>query len=260
MIMVFKNRAQAKKETGLSYLGTTEISTKLIKNRKVNNVMTYCIYLAPANSSGYEVCKFRTNECTMGCLATSGRVKMETADNHTITSARVKKSRLFVEQPEFFFRWVIAEITAYKFKAERLGYGFAIRINGTSDIDLRNFNIDGKNLFEHFSTIQFYDYTKDVNRFNKMSENYHLTFSYTGKNWSNCLTVLENGHNIAVIFDTKKGHDLPATFNGYPVIDGDLTDYRPSDPKGVIVGLRWKSIKDKTANDLILNSQFVVKA
>jgi len=46
------------------------------------------------------------------------------------------------------------------------------------------------------------------------------------------------------VFDVKRGKPLPArhTINGVTaiVIDGDLTDYRPEDIKGVIVGLRAK--------------------
>ncbi len=71
---------------------------------------------------------------------------------------------------------------------------------------------------------------------------------------------MANGVNVAAIFDTKKGKALPVTFNGVPVIDGDLTDYRPADDKGVIVGLRWKHIANRENNIAIQQSKFVVKA
>ena len=256
--MKFVNRAQAKKTIGVSYLGTTEISSKLLKNKKVNNIMTYCIYVAPAKTSGYEVCPNRTKECTAGCLATSGRVKMENETRTIISDARLKKAKLFVEHKDFFMGWVIAEITAYKFKAERLGYGFAIRINGTSDIDLNTLKINGFTLFEIFPDVQFYDYTKQYSRFENIPENYHLTFSYSGRNIEQAKNLLQRGFNIAVVFDTKKGKDFPKTFLGYPVIDGDLTDYRPYDQKNSVVGLRWKTIKDKMINEQIKNSVFCV--
>jgi len=39
--------------------------------------------------------------------------------------------------------------------------------------------------------------------------------------------------------------DLPKSFNGYEVIDGDASDARWADPFGVVVGLRAKgNIKD----------------
>ena len=51
---------------------------------------------------------------------------------------------------------------------------------------------------------------------------------------------LNNGGNIAVIFDTKKGEELPLFFWGRPVVDGDKTDLRFLDANNVVVGLRSK--------------------
>jgi hypothetical protein len=52
--------------------------------------------------------------------------------------------------------------------------------------------------------------------------------------------ALNAGHNVAVVFSTKKGFDLPSEYKGKKVIDGDKHDLRFLDPKGVIVGLRAK--------------------
>ena len=105
--------------------------------------------------------------------------------------------------------------------------------------------------------IQFYDYTK-LRRDWKLCQHlgYHLTFSYDGQtNLSNvkiCRDALKHGINVAAAFDVKKGKLLPDSIgasllyglaaNGgkLKVYDGDLTDYRPSDPAGVIIGLRFK--------------------
>ena len=51
---------------------------------------------------------------------------------------------------------------------------------------------------------------------------------------------LNNGGNIAVVFDTKKGEELPSSFWGRPVVDGDKTDLRFLDADNVVVGLRSK--------------------
>jgi hypothetical protein len=51
---------------------------------------------------------------------------------------------------------------------------------------------------------------------------------------------LNNGGNIAVIFDTKKGEGLPTSFWGRPVVDGDKSDLRFLDAANVVVGLRSK--------------------
>jgi hypothetical protein len=49
----YKNKAQAKRETSLSYLGGINTSSKIAKGLKYDE-MTYILYLAPADRSGYE--------------------------------------------------------------------------------------------------------------------------------------------------------------------------------------------------------------
>ena len=45
---------------------------------------------------------------------------------------------------------------------------------------------------------------------------------------------------VAAVVDTPRGCLLPRKWNGFKVIDGDLSDARWLDPKSVIVGLRAK--------------------
>jgi len=259
--MKFTNRAQAKRQGKVSYLGSINSSAKLIKNKKVSNNYTYILYLAPANESGYNVCPYSTPECRKGCLSTSGRVKIEVCSNkNVIRKARIRKTQLFFEQREFFMRWMIAEMQAYQKKAKYDGYAFSARLNGTSDIVWEDIKLDGKTIFEIFPDVQFYDYNKHPNRMLKLlPDNYHLTFSYTGRNKPIAKRVLKNGGNVAVIFNVRKGGKLPQTWEGFEVIDGDLTDYRPNDGKGVVVGLRWKNIANRQINNEIKQSQFVVQ-
>ena len=253
--MKFTTRAQATRQTGLSYLGGINISSKLEKNKKVSDMYTYIIYLAPAKESGYNVCSHSTPECRLGCLNSSGRNKIELwAGLNRIQNARVTKTRLLFEQEEFFMHWMIAEINSYKAKAQREGYGFSVRLNGTSDIVWENVKIDGLTIFEIFSDVQFYDYTKNAKRLiSKLPSNYHITLSHTGRNTELCKSHLACGGNVAVIFNGE----LPTTWNGYKVIDGDLTDYRPNDEKGCVVGLKYKDIADREANEIIKRSCFV---
>jgi len=44
---------------------------------------------------------------------------------------------------------------------------------------------------------------------------------------------------------TRRGEELPATYLGIRVVDGDKTDDRTTDPRGVIVGLRAKGAMRK---------------
>ena len=258
---IFKSIGQAKKETKLSYLGAINSSPKMIKNKKVSGQYTYILYLAPAELSGRDVCSHSTVECRMACLFTSGRVKMENGGGvKTITNARIKKTKLFFENQPLFMNWLIAEILMYQRKAEKDGFGFSVRLNGTSDIDWQNVIFNGNNIFELFPDVQFYDYTKNPSKFSDKSGNYHLTFSYSGRNGDIAAKVLSKGQNVAVVFNTKKGQALPETFAGYKVIDGDLTDYRVDDGKGVIVGLRFKEIANKKDAETSKKSIFVVDA
>ena len=252
--MKFTTIGEAKRLTGLSYLGNTNSSAKIEKNKKVNQ-MTYVLYLAPSDLSGYNVCPNATNECKKGCLNTSGRARVESYIGKTmIIDARIKKTKLFFEHNQFFMDWLVAEIKQAKNKAEKNGFGFSVRLNGTSDIHWQETGI-----FDIFSDVQFYDYTKNPTKFFNKAKNYHLTFSYTGYNWSISERLLKQGFNVAVIFNIKKESELPETYKGYSVVNGDLTDYRPNDGNGVIVGLKWKKIANKENNEYVRNSKFVIQ-
>lgn len=257
--MKFETESKARKQTGLSYLGTVNSSAKLEKNKKVSGQYTYIIYLAPANVSGYNVCSHSTPECRMGCLNTSGRAGMELlAGKNKTKNARIKKTRLFFEHKEFYMHWMIVEITRWQKKAKKDGMGFSVRLNGTSDIDYSKVLVDGKNIFEIFNDVQFYDYTKNPARLNHNIPNYQITFSYTGRNAAKSIDLLSKGNNVAVVFNVKSGKNLPQSYMGYNVVDGDLTDYRPDDNKGVIIGLRFKEIADRQKGKAIKESVFVV--
>ena len=251
MTMIYKSRTQAKKETGLSYLGSVNMTSKHKKGFNYKE-LNYSLYLSPADSSGYEVCPGRTEECTRLCLNESGKNTMpQKVKGDIINTARIKKTRLFVEEREFFTRWIIDEIRAAKAKVDKLGYGFSVRINNTSDINPARLFIEsnyqehgtiGKNILEVFPDVQFYDYTKIISRINlsKLYPNYDITFSYTGYNLPECLDLLSKGVRVAMVFK-----EVPEEYMGYKVIDGDLFDGRFKDEKNDIVGLKFKRVRNK---------------
>ena len=59
------------------------------------------------------------------------------------------------------------------------------------------------------------------------------------------------GVNLAVVFRNK---ELPETFLGRPVINGDKDDLRFLDPKGVIVGLYAKGQAKKDNSGFVINN------
>ncbi len=251
--MVYKNKTQAKRDTGINYLGSVNLTTKHQKAYKYNE-LTYSLYLAPAKMSGYEVCPKRTKECTLLCLNESGMNTMN-MNGDKINQSRIKKTKLFFEHREYFVNWLIDEIKSAKLKAEKLGYKFSVRLNNTSDLPpiLFSTTINGKkkNILEIFPKVQFYDYTKVFNRIEltQWYKNYDLTFSYSGENLDECMKALENNVRVAVVF--KK---LPEKFWNRKVIDGDLYDMRYRDKKNVIVGLKFKRVRNKIPK----KSKFVV--
>jgi hypothetical protein len=255
----FTTKAAAKRFANVSYLGGINTSSKIKKNGKVSHQYTYILYLLPHKASGYQVCPMATKECIAGCLNTSGRVIMDIGNTNAILTARLRKTQLFFEQRELFMNWLVAELKTAQKKAEKDGFGFSVRLNGTSDINWDMYLINGESIFDIFPDVQFYDYTKVARRTLNDVDNYDLTFSYNGKNWLISQAILNEGNNVAMIFNIKKGQPLPKTYKGYKVLDGDLTDYRPDDEKGCIVGLRWKKIADKNSNDEIRKSIFVIQ-
>jgi len=249
--MEFTTLAAAKRLTGLSYLGSISETTKHKKSMKYGE-LTYSLYLAPAKTSGYEVCPGRTKECAMLCLNESGLNTMtQNIKGDVINKSRITKTRLFFEHREFFMKWMVFEIRSGITRAKRLGYKFSVRLNNTSDISPGDFTLDGRNILEMFSEIQFYEYTKVADRVELMKhyKNYDVTYSYTGYNLTECQKMLLNKIRVAVVFKL-----VPENFWGYKVIDGDKYDMRYKDD-AVIIGLKYKKVRNK----LTSNIKFVVQ-
>jgi hypothetical protein len=252
--MKFSTKIDAKRKTGLTYLGSVNKTAKHVKAYKFNE-LTYGLYLAPAKLSGFEVCPMRTAECTALCLNESGMNRMNMKDD-MITKGRIKKTKLFFEDRQFFMEWMIHEISLTKEKARKNDYHFSVRLNNTSDISPEMFwlEIEGKkkNILEIFPDVQFYDYTKVPKRFEltKKYPNYDLTFSYSGENEKECKTLLTKGGKVAVVFK----NNLPETFWNKKVVNGDEYDMRYRDESNVIVGLKFKTVRKKPEKD----SKFVI--
>lgn len=189
--------------------------------------LTGILHLAPARLSGYEVCASRSTGCTAGCLNFSGRGRFTRTQE-----ARIRKTQLWFQDRDKFKADLIRSIEALERKAARENLTPAIRLNGTSDIMWERI---WPELFDRFSHIQFYDYTKHGNRWD-LPDNYDLTFSRAEQTglWT-VQETLKKGRNVAVVFD-----NLPDTWAGYPVTNGDETDLRFLDPKPSIVGLKAK--------------------
>lgn len=226
----------------------TSGNQKILKGEKLGYI-TKGIHLAPANLSGYEVCQWRSKGCTASCLNTAGRGQM-----NSIQVSRINKTKLFFEKKSEFLTKLVKEISSSIKLAVKKEMEAVFRLNLTSDLmweDIQLFK--GTNLFQHFPETQFYDYTKSFKRMcsfldkpfikgeAKFPSNYHLTFSRSENNDKKCEMVLAMSGNVAVVFRNQ----LPKTWKGFEVVNGDETDLRFLDKRGVVVGLIEKGMAKK---------------
>jgi hypothetical protein len=187
----------------------------------------------------YTICAgSKSAQCMDACLKHAGRGVFP-----NVKDARQRKTEWFMAQPTGFKVQLVSEIESLIKKASKQGKAVRLRLNCFSDIAWESEacvrNGTGYLGFpQAFPEVEFYDYTKRANRLGKTPSNYHLTFSYSGvDSYAKQVEVAQkSGANMAVVFYKN----LPVTFKGKPVIDGDLHDARIDDPQGVIVGLRAK--------------------
>jgi hypothetical protein len=228
-------------------------NNKTIKGEKLGWI-TYIMYLAPftQNSSGKNVCSHASSGCAAACLFGSGFGGMFSS----VEKGRVNKTDYLLADRKAFLSQLRDEIAKLKAKHDNKGEKLCIRLNGTSDLAWEKFKIDGKSLMELFPEIQFYDYTKNYLRFEReLPENYHLTFSRSEDNDEHANRLLAKGYNVAVVFD-----ELPEMYNGYKVVNGDLSDLRFKDEKNVVVGLKYKKLTGKGAdNKKVFDTGFAIK-
>ena len=238
------------------YIPDSILTTRNKKTMKGEKLgwKTYILYMAPhtQNSTGKSVCPKASIGCAAACLYGSGKGSLS-----VVQKGRTNKTELFFSDRELFLKMLYSEIAQIQVKHEIEGGNFVIRLNGTSDISYENFKIkDGKNIFELFPNVQFYDYTKNYIRFRKpLPKNYYLMFSRSETNDATAMEMLKNKINVAMVFD-----NLPETYMGYTVIDGDLNDLRHLDKQGVIVGLKYKSLTGKNVNnDAAFKNGFAIR-
>ena len=185
--------------------------------------------------------------CIDGCLYTAGRGAF-----NNVQTARQRKAEWFYRDRDSFMAQLVIDVAKFANYCRKRDIQPCIRLNGTTDIRWELILIDGKNIFERFPDVQWYDYTKIPNRKVSHLSNYHLTWSYSAANpkYEQYFDeVIRNGMSVAVVF--RKPINLK-TWRGYKVVDGDKDDLRFLDPKQSIVALYAKG---KAKKD---NSGFVV--
>ena len=216
---------------------------------------------APLGIRQQNWCIGSSKSCRDTCLVYAGK-NMVDLYNYRLKFA---KAQALMKEPVAFMRILVEAIERFSCT---VGCGTAknkvrpfVRLNVFSDIP---WELVCPELFARYGTLQFYDYTKLDGRGTAapLPSNYDLTFSYSGDNLPWVHSELAS-KRVAVVFipaenwpRKQKGKPdppprprmfgLPSQVDlgdgvVMPVVDGDVSDVRPLDPKNVVVGLRYKT-------------------
>ena len=256
-----------------NYILSVSSDPKTIKSL-IDGVLTGVMYGMPANGSGeWNDCPFASLGCEMACLNTSGHggIGLDADKLNAVQIARLKRSAFFHTRRSEFWEMLIRDIDRLIRKAKKLGLMAAVRLNGTTDVKYESTPvvINGikiaNNIMELYSDVIFYDYTAwpYAKRPNEtLPLNYHLTFSRKENNDSQIADNISHGRNVTVVVDIPsrdKSTAIPTTWREIPTFDADKSDFRPNDPIGRILILRYKSAKASSLADAMA-SGFVVPA
>ena len=240
---------QTKTSTQPTYKAVKNLLSEGSTNTKTakNELVTFILYLAPSDIIGtHNLCPMASDGCKKACLYSAGRGRFS-----NVQLSRINKAKFWAYDRQAFYIQLANELL--KIHDKLIHQRIAIRLNGTSDIDHLNLlkRYTGIDFLDSFySKLLFYDYTKNINVFKRyFGTNYKLTFSKSETNFDECLEVISLGGNIAAVFSAE----LPDTYGGIPVINGDESDLRYFDPSGVIVGLKAKGDAKKDLSGFVIN-------
>lgn len=235
MHLITLNQAKMLKSTGKGYLSG-------------------CLNLAPAYTyRGFKTCPY-AGQCKASCLAYCGRNGMQLAQD-----ARLRRTQLYYDDIESFKALLYADLTSLKLKAIREDLQPTFRFNCLSDIP---FELELPEIFTDFPSIQFIDYTKNPHRlFTDLADNYHLTYSINERTPAGLIKRIykETRFNACAVFEKP----VPSrySFDGklWPVITGDDSDLRHLDPRGCIIGLKYKNpMHNKSLKGKALKPGFII--
>ena len=245
-------------------LSDGKINHKIKKNIKLG-YNTYSLNFAHSDLSGYNVCPIANkmteqennpnkSDCSFCCVGGNGFASYQP----NVLESRIKKTISYFLDRESFLQSLIHEISLAIDESNKKGLKPSFRLNAYSDIKWENHIIkDNKTIFNLFSKVKFYDYTKLINR--KTPDNYQLTYSHYG-NWKDTSIALKKGLNSAIVFE-KLPKFMKIDGVLYTVIDGDKTDLRIDEKingETVVVGLKFKGSKKKL-HDAILEGFAISK-
>jgi len=216
-----------------------------------NSLETYILYLSPEkqNSKGVNLCPKASKGCAAACLYTAGRGKFT-----NVKASRINKSEYYISDKKIFINQLSKELVKIAAKSIKQNKKIAIRLNGTSDQDFISIikkynNLDLLN-DKQFKNLVFYDYTAILGKIKKyINTNYKLTLSRKEDNESDILQALKLGGNVAAVFRDE----LPTTYKGFNVVNGDESDLVMLEAKNCILGLKAKGDAKKDKSGFVID-------
>ena len=217
-----------------------------------NNIETYILYLAPhtQNSKKINICPRASKGCAAACLFSAGRGKFS-----NVIASRTNKTEYYLNDKKVFINQLSNELLKIGAKAIKQNKKIAIRLNGTSDQDFialikKYNNLDLLNS-DQFKNLVFYDYTAILGKIKKyINTSYSLTLSRKEDNENDILEALKLGGNVAAVFRDE----LPTTYKGFTVVNGDSSDLQMIYNKNVILGLKAKGDAKKDKSGFVIDN------
>lgn len=212
-----------------SLLTSPDANTKIKKSAR----LVWSLTLAPAMSSGLINTCVRYADCHDICVLTSGKGGVP-----SVQRARAARTAFLYRAPHAFAVLLADEIDRAARYAQRQGREWRVRLNAASDIP---WEIAAPWLIDRIRANggAAYDYTKSWAR--QDVPGYTLCRSVDSRqDVDKIRATVTSGRNVAVILPIAKGEPTPDEWNGMPAIDGDVSDDRTADPRGVVVILRAK--------------------
>jgi len=218
-----------------------EADSKTIKGSKFG-YLTGIQYLKPS----FKVCPHATKGCMAACLNTAGRGAMG-----NVQDSRHNKTVFALTKPSEHKTQLEKEIIALIKKAAKRNMKPAVRLNAVSDLTWEN--RVGDILQKYSKQVKFYDYTKDVQKaLEHHGKPIHYTVSFhENMDIDTVKKLTSKGVNVAVVF---RDSNLPKTWHGIKVIDGDVNDLRFLDKSGCIVGLKAKGKAKKDKSGFVVDA------
>jgi len=185
--------------------------------------------------------------CAESCLVSAG---MGAFSN--VEAGRQAKTDFFHNHREAFLDQLRRELGNFEKLCAKTGTKPVVRLNTISDIQWERYGIP-----QSFPNTFFYDYTKVAKRIGSTPDNYRLMFSYSAKaEYQNQVKIaLKHDVPMSVVF---RG-EMPETFLGRKVINGDVSDLENLFSGKTIVGLTAKGKAKKSESDFVIDTRMIAR-